>query len=168
MRSARLILAVAVLTIPASAYAQVDPCATANPPFNVNSNNPFTVTWLMSAQVPASPTDPTLVNQRIDGYYVQVDTGTRVRITPSQYTVGSPCLSTSPNPGKIPTTYRTATGVSRGAHTYKISGFNFVLDASGNPTTVEQEGPVVSIPFAAADLVHVTPPLIPTNSIIRK
>jgi len=163
-----LISVLLILSVAINGYAQTDPCATAIPPFTVNSGAPFTISWLMTAQVPASPTDPTLVNQRIDGYYVQVDLGTRTRIVPANYTVGAACLSTSPNPGKIPTTYRTVSGVSRGSHTYKIVGFNFVLDANGNPTTTEQEGTAVVIPFVAADLIHITPPLIPNNPIIRK
>ena len=151
-----------------SASAQTDPCATATPPFIVTSGAPYTITWLMDAQVPASPTDPTLVNQRIDGYYLQIDLQTRVRITSAQVTVLPPCSATTPSSGKIPTTYRTSSGVSRGNHTARLNAFNYLLDANGNPTTTEQEGPVVTVPFDAADPLQSTPPRLPGNVIIRK
>lgn len=164
----RLALVVFALIIPTSAFAQTDPCATATPPFVITSGAPYTITWLMDAQVPVSPTDPTLVSQRIDGYYLQVDLQVRTRLTSAQVTVGPPCSATTPNSGKIPTTYRTANGVSRGNHSVRINAFNFTLDANGNPTTTEQEGPAVTVPFDAVDPLQSTPPRAPTNGIIRR
>lgn len=150
------------------ANAQTDPCLSAVTPFIVTSGAPYTVTLLMDAQVPVSPTDPTLVDQRIDGYYLQIDLQIRTKLTISQVTVLPACGSATPNPGKIPTTYKTISGVPRGSHTLKLNAFNFTLDANGIPTTTEQEGPVVSTPFVAADLLQSTPPRVPTNIIIRK
>jgi len=144
---------------------QIDPCTTAQPPFTVNSGAPFTIAWLMDAMVPASPTDPTLVPQRIDGYYLQIDSTPRVRL--SGVIIGLPCVG-GPNLGKIPFTYRTTSGVSRGSHLAQLLAYNYILDVNGNPTTTEQEGPAVTVPFAAVDLTHTGPPRIPANVIIRR
>jgi hypothetical protein len=165
MRSALFAI---ILALPINAFAQSDPCIAAAPPFVVSSGAPYTVTWLMDAQVPVSPTDPTLVNQRIDGYYLQIDLQTRTRITSAQVTVLPPCSATTPNSGKIPTVYRTTSGVTRGSHTARLAAFNFTLDVNGNPTTSEQEGPAVTVPFDAVDPLQSTPPRIPGNVIIRK
>lgn len=155
-----------VLLFSSNAVAQTDPCTVALPPFTVTSGAPFTITWLMAPTVPASPTDPTLVPQRIDGFWIQIDTAARIKLP--ALTAGTPCPVGTPNAGKLPYTYRTLSGVSRGSHSARINAYNFVLDTNGNPTTTEQEGAAVTVPFAAADLTHTTPPLAPTNGIIRR
>lgn len=162
----RAALTILLLSSATSAYAQTDPCAVAAPPFVVTSGAPYTITWLMSPQVPVSPTDPTLVPQRIDGFYLQIDLTARIRL--NGLIPGTPCPAGNANAGKLPYSYRTLSGVPRGNHSTKISAYNFTLDANGNPTTIEQEGPAVTVPFAAADLTHTTPPLIPSNTIIRR
>lgn len=158
----KLVLVLVLLLVSTKAYAQLDPCTTAAPPFVVNTNIPFTLTFLMDAQVPVSTTDPTLVNQRIDGFYFQIDSLAEIKIGA---TFGAACTNVA---NKIPYSYRTLAGISRGNHTAKLTPFNFVLDAIGLPTTVEQRGPIATVPFAAVDLTNVGPPLPPTNLIIKK
>jgi len=145
--------------------AQTDPCMTGVQPFVVTSGAPYTVTWLMDALVPASSTDPTLVPPRIDGFYFQVDATTKTKISVTSSPV---CGTGTPNAGKMPYTYRTVNGVTRGSHTVRLSAFNFVLDQSGNPTAQEQESAVVSVPFSAVDLLEYGPPPSPVNVIIRR
>lgn len=168
VRLRRVLFAAAiVLMLSSMAFGQSvqDACNTAIGPFTVTSGSPFYVLWTMDATVPASPTDPTPVPHRVDGFYLQIDTQTRVDIAPTR---GTACPSGSPQAGKIPYIFRTTSGVARGSHTARIQGWNFAVDQDGNPTTVRQEGAVTSIPFAAVDLVQTGPPTAPTNGSIRR
>ena len=135
------------------------------PNFTVTSGSPYTVEWIMDATVPASATDPTLVPHRIDGFYLQIDAGTKADIKP---TPGAPCPVGSVQAGKIPYIYRTTSGVARGSHTLTLSAYNFALGADGTPTTTRQEGPAVSVPFVGVDPVRVGPPTAPLGVIIKR
>ena len=135
-------------------------------PFLVTSGAPFTVMWLMLDTVPASATDPTLVPNRYNGFYIQIDGGPKTDI--GLATAAAACLSTTPHPGDIPFSYRTPTGVARGQHSLKISAWNFALDGAGNPTTTKQESVVVTLPFTAGDPILFGPPGTPFNVAITK
>lgn len=161
-----LLLSLACVLLCASpVLAQQDPCATAQPPFAVTSGAPFGVTFLEPTTAPASPTDPTPVPVRIDGFHFQIDTGVKQSVVLSP---GAACPSGS-FVGLRPYTYRTASGVSKGSHTLTIIPWNFVLDpVTGDPTTTKQEGIAVQIPFAAIDPVQAGPPPPVVNAIIKR
>lgn len=134
--------------------------------FVVTSSGRPTVLWLMDAQVPANPpTDMTLVNQRVNGFYVQLNALTRIDtglLTPVT------CPSGNANAGKLAYAYQYPNSVPAGKHTISVRGWNFVLNPDGTPTTTRQEGSLVSVPFTAADAFHVGPPNAPLNiSVVR-
>jgi hypothetical protein len=161
----RLSLAcLAVLWLSSPAFAQ-DACQTAIAPFQVTSGAPFTVSWVMDSTVALSATDPTPVPQRIDGHYLQIDNGPRLELLIAP---GLPCPTGTPMAGKLPYVFRSASGVSRGAHTATVTPWNYALDAAGLPTTFRQEGPAVSAPFAGVDPVQFGPPAGPSNLGIKK
>lgn len=158
-----VLVALFVLTPISTGSAQTSTaCEPATGPYIVTSGRPFTTVWLMDAKVPASPQDPTLVDQRIDGFYLQVDNGPKVDI--GKPAPGTTC--TGPLAGKIPYSFRVDSGVGKGAHTATLSAYNFQLNPDGSPTTVKQEGPAVSVPFSAVDPVQVGAPLAPVNITI--
>ena len=158
-----IVLVGLLLMLAAPVAAQTDPCVAvpAGTTFTVTRGAPFTAAWVMDAKVPVSDTDSTLVNARIDGFYLQIDTGARQRVVLPLPTVACPN-------GQLPFSWRSPSGVSRGSHTFKITAFNFVLNPDGTPTTVEQESAAVSVPFAAVDLVRVGPPSPAKNVIIKR
>lgn len=159
---------IALLMFPSMAAAQADPCAVASAgPFTVSSGAPFTVTWLVPTTVPASATDPTPVPNRIDGFTVQVNNGVETDI--GKATELPPCPASSPNAGKIPYSYRTVSGVSKGSYTFSVRAWNYVLDpVTFQPTNGKQGSAAVSIPFAAVDPVLLGPPPAPLNGIIKR
>lgn len=116
--------------------------------------------WTMNELVPVSSTDPTLVPQRMDGFYVQVDSLTRIdtgKLTPA--TCGD---------GRLAFTFRWPSNVPRGNHTGSVRGYNFALDSSGNPTSTRVEGAITTVPFAVVDPVHTGPPEAPANVKVKK
>lgn len=163
------VLALALLAGLASTVQAQDPApqicfTTMQGPFTVTSGAPFTVQWIMADTVAEnSITVPT----RIGGFYIQVDGGEKYDI--GMATALTTCPSTSTvYPNDKPFSYRTASGVSRGSHTLKISAWNFVLDSAGDPTTTKQESVVASIPFSAGEPTQTGPPVSPTNVVIIK
>jgi hypothetical protein len=149
----------------AVALMQSDPCVVGAGASVLTSGAPFTLTWVMDAQVPASPTDPTLVPQRINGFVLQIDGGPKQDIQPI---AGPPCPAGSLYAGHLPFTYRSVSGVSKGTHSAAVAAWNFILDDAGNPTSTRQEGPAVAVPFSAVDLARMGPPSGAKNIIIRK
>lgn len=147
-----------VAMVMATTWAQgTNPC-TVLPPgtvFTITTGKPFVVAWVLDAQSPASPTDPTLVPTRVNGFRLNVDSQPVVEITPA---AGAPCPAGNANAGKLPYTYTTASGVAKGNHTVTVKAWNYTLDAAGNPTTTKQEGPAVTTPFVAADVLQTGPP----------
>jgi hypothetical protein len=156
---------IAEIILAAALVQQADPCVVGAGASVLTSGAPFTLTWVMDAQVPASPTDPTFVPQRINGFVLQIDGGAKQDIAP---TSGPPCSAGSLYAGHIPYSYRSVTGVSKGAHSATVTAWNFILDDAGNPTYTRQEGPAVSVPFSAVDLMRLGPPSGAKNVIIRK
>lgn len=132
-------------------------------PFVVTSGAPFNVTWL----VPSSTSENGVtVPVRINGFYIQIDGGTKDDI--GMATELTQCPSSGPFPLHQPYTTKTSTGVARGNHTLKISSWNFSLDATGTPTTTKQESVVASVPFTAGDPIMFGPPPPPVNIVIMK
>lgn len=163
-----LLLALLFVVVPAVASAQTDACQAAQPPFTLTSGAPFTITWLMDVQVPVSATDATLVPQRIDGYYLQINGGPKqdiVAVKGETCTVGAFA-------NKAVYQYRMLTGVPKGQHTITVTPWNFVLSIDSNgwwaPTTTRQEGPAVAVPFAVVDPAQLGPPGKPLNVLIRR
>lgn len=160
-----LVIAATSLLVPSSIDARQDHilCST-NPtgPFLVTSGAPFTAMWIMVDT--AVDTGGTTVPNRYNGFYIQVDTGPKEDI--GMATALPACSATSPKPGDIPYSYRTASGVPRGPHTLHVSAWNYTLDGVGNPTTTKQESVVASIPFTAGDPILFGPPTSPQNLII--
>ena len=138
-----------------------DPCQTAVPPFVVTSGSPVWISWVAPAIVTTPDGD---VPNRIDGFYLQIDTAPRQDLGPLP--AGAPCPSGTPQAGKLPFAYRTLSGVPRGSHEARITPWNLQLDAAGNPTSVRQEGPILLIPFVAADPVLTGPPPALSNGRI--
>lgn len=134
--------------------------------FTVTAAAPFTVGWVMDATVPVSDVDQIQVPQRINGFFVQIDNGPKQNI--GLPPAGAVCPTGTVQQGKIPYNYRAQFGGAKGPHTLLVSGWNFKLDASGNPTTVVEGGPVVSIPFSAVDPVRFGPPTAPIVTIIKR
>lgn len=163
----QIVCVVAVLLATVSTASAQDTCTpvAAGTVFTVTSGKAPTVSWLMAATVPTSATDPTPVPQRINGFTVQINTATPVDVNPAAMT---PCPSGTTNAGKVPYMLTLQSGVPKGNHTLTVKAWNFVLDASGNPTTQRQESAAVSIPFVAGDLLQYGPPQTPTNGIISR
>lgn len=133
------------------------------PPFTVTSGAPYTAQWIMAdTAVEGGATVP----NRVNGFYVQVDTGAKVDI--GLATALPACSATSPRPGDIPYQHRMASGVSRGAHTFNVSAWSYTLDGNGNPTTNRQESAVTSVPFSAGDPILFGPPLAPQYPLITR
>jgi len=159
-------------TKPATAKPQpqatpVDPCVAAAPPYTVTSGAPFTVAWLMAPTVPFSPTNPTPVPNRHNGFYLQIDSTMRQDI--GKPSAGAPCPAGTPRAGFLPYSFRTSQGVSRGAHTVVITPWNFTLAADGTETTQRQDGEASSIPFDAGDPTVLTgPPGPPQNGSVKQ
>jgi hypothetical protein len=169
LKTLLLVLALVLLPVSASAQALIDlACNPPAQPMTVTSGAPFAVMWVMDPLVPASQTDPTLVPQRVNGYYLQIDGGPKQEITAVPVGTGDPCPAGTSMAGKVPYQFRTTTGVPKGNHSVTITAWNFALDAFGNPTTTRREGPAVSVPFVGVELVHTGPPQGPQNVIIRK
>ncbi|MDQ3525805.1 MAG: hypothetical protein M3451_12225, partial [Chloroflexota bacterium] len=143
------------------AQAAADACSAPSGAFTVSSGAPFTVTWVVPATAPTSATDPTPVPNRINGFNLQIDSGVKQNI--GLPTAGPACPAGTAHAGKIPYSYRTTSGVAKGSHTLSLSAWNYALDASGNPTTTQQESAAVSVPFAVVDLVQTGPPVPPVN-----
>lgn len=163
-----LLASLFVLGFANSARAQVtvqDACAVASGPFVVTSGAPFNILWVLPPTQDASATDTTQVPLRVDGFYLQMDGLAKADIAATR---GTPCPAGNANVGKIPFLFKTLSGVAKGSHQASISGWNFVLDSSGNPTTQRAEGTATAIPFAAADPVAVGPPPAPTNGSIKR
>src|SRR5687767_8351583 len=74
--SMKFVLALCVL-MPASVFAQADPCQPNPTVATITSGAPFGLTWLMDLTVPVSDMDPTPVANRIDGFSLQIDGGAR-------------------------------------------------------------------------------------------
>lgn len=163
MKKFGLILVALLLSVTPVAAQQE--CVNTSGPFQVNSGAPYTITWLMDAQVPVSSTDPTLVPQRIDGFFLQIDGGPKVDLGPL---VSTGVCGAGSNVGKLIYTFRTSSGVPRGSHNAAISGWNFVLDSNGAPTTTKQEGIALVIPFDAVDPIRLGPPTAPLNGQVKK
>lgn len=161
----RVWLAILLLLVASNGDARQDHilCST-NPtgPFLVTSGSPFTAMWIMVDT--ALDTNGVTVPNRVNGFYIQIDTGPKTDI--GMATALPACSTTSPKPGDIPYSFRTASGVARGPHTLKVSAWNFTLDGVGNPTTTKQESVVASIPFTAGDPILFGPPSAPVNLII--
>lgn len=165
----KIAVIVGFLLVANSAYAQaqtvVDACTIDTGPFVLQSGAPFSVAFVMDAKVPISTTNPTLVDQRVDGIYYQIDSQTIVtNMTPTK---GVPCPAGNVNAGKIPYIFQLQ-GVTRGEHTIRLWGWNYKLDSNGLPTTTRQEGAPTITPFTVVDPTHETPPTKPTNVIIRR
>jgi hypothetical protein len=114
--------------------------------------------------VPVSSTDPMLVPARLDGWFVRLDSQSRIdtgRLT------WVPCPAGNANAGKLGFVYRWPSPIAGGKHSIAIIGYNFVVGPDGLPTTVKQEGLPTTVPFTAADPIHTTPPLAPGNGAIR-
>lgn len=132
-------------------------------PFTVTSGAPFGIAWIM----PDTATENGItVPNRYNGFYVQIDGGAKTDV--GMATASPACSASSTKPGDIPYTYRTPSGVSRGAHTLKISAWSFTLDGLGNPTTTKQESLVTSVPFNAGDPILFGPPSQPMSVMITK
>lgn len=165
MKKTILLVVCAGLISAGPVWAQ-DPCTTQIGPFIVTSGAPYTVTWLADALVPTSPSDSTLIPNRVNGYTIQIDAGPKVDV--GLPTAGPTCPSGTPNAGKNPYSYRSANGVTRGSHTLSHRAWNYVLDAAGLPTTVVQESAAVVVPFTAADPTLLGAPPSALNIGIRK
>ncbi len=104
----------------------------------------------------------TSVPERIDGFYLTLDTGAKSDIGMAT-TLG---LSTVTN--RHAWQHVLPSGVPKGDHAVAIIAWNYVLDQNGAPTTQRAEGPPTAIPFTAVDPVSNVPPLAPTGGrIIR-
>ncbi len=149
-----VIVTIAIILLTAqSVKLQDDACFTAAPPYVITSNAPYTVKWLMEF----SP----------DGFYLRIDAQPKLKL--SVVIIGQACFPDTPNPGKIPHSYRSLAGLPRGFHTARLTAYNFVLGSDGKPTTVEKEGPAMTILFSAIDPVVISPiPMTPTNTHIIK
>jgi hypothetical protein len=148
----------------AQAPSLTEACLPGTPPYVVTSAKPYTVTWLQAATVPASPSDPTLVPERINGFTYTLDSGPAVDFVP---TSGPACVGGT-NAGKIPYLYAMPSGVSKGAHTLGITPWNYALNPDGTNSSTKQVGATTSIPFDAVDPVKLGPPGSPTNGRIYK
>lgn len=171
MKKMLMILGFVFLSVTAHSQTQVNPIVACDvvasgTTFVVTSGGRPTVLWLMDAQVPANPpNDMTLVNQRINGFYVQLNNLTRIETGTLTPTV---CPSGNANAGKLAYAYQYPSNVPAGKHTISVRAWNFVLNPDSTPTTTRQEGSLVSVPFTAADVFHVGPPNSPVNiSIVR-
>ena len=166
----RFVVLLCLWSLPSVTSAQtvpLDPCLSvpAGTIFVVTSGRPPRAAWLMNALVPVSETDPTLVPQRIDGFYLQVDSSPRFDTGP--LVPGAPCPS-GENAGMLPYVFQMLSGVSRGSHILVVAAWNFILDTNGQPTGERQEGLSNSIPFVAVDLTHLGPPRQPARVIIGR
>lgn len=165
---ARILTVLILIAVAAPASAQTvvgDACTTATGPFTVTSAKPFTVTWVQDAKVPASPTDPTLVDERINGFTYSLDGAAPVDFTPQS---GAACAAGTSQAGRIPYLFVMPSGMAKGAHTISITAWNFVLNADGTPTTTRQLGVPTSVPFVGIDPMKTGPPLSPKNGKIWK
>jgi hypothetical protein len=160
-----LVFLILAILAPSLALAQDNPCGTAAGTYTIYSGAPYTATWLVEPTTTVSASDPTVVPARYDGFYVQVDTQPRSKVTP---VAGAPCPAGNNQTGMIPYVLRVASGVSKGAHTFTVTAFNYLLDANGAPTAIEQESAAVSVPFAAVDPVALGPPKPIRNAIIKR
>lgn len=144
-----------------------DPCTAppAGTTYTVTSGRPFKITFVVPDKAPASATDPTLVPNRISGFFIDVDDPNINNnvgwLSPS----GAACPAGSTFAGMLPYEY-TLQGVSRGNHQVYVSAWNYALDANGAETTTRQESELASVPFAAADPVLIGPPAGPRNVLI--
>ena len=148
----------------AQAPSLTEACLPGTPPYIVTSAKPFTVTWVQAATVPVSPTDPTLVPERINGFTYVLDSGAAVDFVP---TSGPACVGGT-NAGKIPYLYAMPSGVPKGSHTLSVTAWNYVLNPDGTNSSSRQSGAATAIPFDAIDPVKLGPPGAPANGRIYR
>jgi hypothetical protein len=158
---------VLLVAMSSQVLAQSDPCLSGGVEI-LASGAPFTISWTMQQQVPRSPTDPTLVPHRYEGFIVQIDAGPETDIGLPTATV---CPVGTPRAGDKKYTYRTQAGVNRGLHSLWLWAWNYVLNPDGTATTQKQSEKPAPIPFTAADQgipVLERAPYGPWNLVIRK
>lgn len=132
-----------------------NPCDTNDPgPFLVTSARAFTFQWCTAhTRVDSGITVP----ERIDGFYVVLDTGVKTDIGKGTF-LG---LSTATN--RDAWQYIFGSGVQKGDHTVTVIAWNYVLDGFGVPTTQRVESAPAVIPFTAVDPISKSAPLAPTG-----
>lgn len=118
------------------------------------------ILWTMPSTMPVSSSDPTLVPARYDGFYVQIDALPRI----DTGTLPSSACSS----GEWGYSFRWPTSITRGSHVASVQGWNFALDAGGNPTTTRQEGAITTAPFVVADPLPTGAPSAPRNVKVVK
>jgi hypothetical protein len=154
-----LIALVAFLALASPLAAQTaNPCDTnATGPFIVTSARSFLIQWCtVSTRVEGG----SIVPERIDGFYLTLDTGPKTDIA-----MATPLgLSTITN--RYAWQYAIPSGVTRGTHTAAIVAWNYVLDFAGNPTAQRVESAAAVVPFSAVDPVSDQPPLMPSGARI--
>lgn len=172
-------LALGIASI-ASAQSNQDPCISGGVE-TITTGKDFTAKWTMQQQQAASPTDPTLVPHRYNGFYLQVDGLPEVEI-PLSAESGT-CPQGSPRQGdKVYTT--TVKGVQKGNHSLTILAWNWApeLNPDGTPkynpdgtpifsTTQRLRGQPAITPFPVVDAnppFMIGPPYGPWNTRVIK
>jgi hypothetical protein len=137
-----------------------NPCDTnGTGPFIVISARSFTVQWCTAV---TRVDNGNIVPERIDGFYLTLDTGAKMDIAMAV------SLGLSSVTNRNAWQYVIPSGLARGEHTAALAAWNYVLDVNGNPTTARAESAPAVVPFTAVDPVSNQPPLAPTGGrIIR-
>lgn len=144
--------------LPTLAQAQSDPCAALTTTSDtITTGRARDILFQQSKTVPTSPTDPTPVPVRIDGYFVKIDA-----LPEQQYPKPATSLTCANGnwgfilSGAVP-------AVSKGSHQLVLTPWNFVYNPDGTPTTTVQRGPSATRPFVAVDPFMTGPPPAPTG-----
>lgn len=148
-----VLLALAVLQL-------ANPCDTnGTGPFIVISARSFTVQWCTAV---TRVIDGVIVPERIDGFYLTLDTGPKTDVSMATF------IGLSAVTNRNAWQYVFPSGIARGDHTVTVTSWDYVLDTNGNPTPSRLESASIPIPFSAVDPVSNQPPLAPTGGrIIR-
>lgn len=175
-------LTLAFVLIPAIGFAQSDdPCVSGGADI-LTTGKAFSVKWTMAQTVQASASDPTLVPNRYNGFYLQIDAVPEVDVPLTTSEIGICPAGTARQGDKI---YQyNSQGVQKGNHTLTVLSWNWapLLNPDGTPqlnpdgtpkysTTQRLRGAPAVVPFSANDALVPTllgPPPAPFNTRIIK
>jgi len=151
----RMVLCVLFSLVAVAAQAQTIDCDAPAPtqPGTITTGRPYTAAWCIPSTVTITNPDSTTdtVANRVDGYFVKLDTNAEANVLAASVTTGTP----SPTLKLIPVSLRTTSGVNKGNHQVSVQAYNFPLKADGTPdtTATPQRAAAVVIPFVATDVV---------------